>query len=267
MPKGSAKLLRELLAAFADLLFPPRCQVCGRFCPTPLCEACAAGFERIARPWCERCGEPFDPGAHARDWCRDCARRRRPALCRARSFGLHAGQLRQAVNRFKFAGRIRLARPLASLLAGLLSSEPPGGLIDPAELEAIIPVPLHPLRRRQRGYDQAELLGVALGELTGMPVRRGWLRRVRNTPPQALPDRPRTRQEREANVRGAFAAREPWPAPGVHVLLVDDVCTTGATLRECARVLRRAGAGPVYGVTISRGLPPWHPEANLIRDA
>jgi len=267
MPKGSAKLPRELLAAFAELLFPPRCQVCGRFCRTPLCEACAAGFERVARPWCERCGEPFDPGARARDWCGDCARKRRPALYRSRGFGLHAGRLRQAVIRFKFEGCIRLARPLASLLADLFSSEPQDSLIDPAELDAITPVPLHPLRRRQRGYDQAELLAVALAEMTGLPVRLGWLRRVRNTPPQALPDRPRTRQEREANVRGAFAAQEPWPAPGVHVLLVDDVCTTGATLRECARVLRRAGARRVYGVTVSRRLPAWHPGANLIHDA
>ncbi len=262
MTERPSRLPRRFLAALADLLFPPRCQVCGRFCPTPLCQDCANNLARIVRPWCERCGAPFDPTARAREWCADCAQSRRPALDRARSFGLHCGQLRQAVNRFKFEGRIRLAGPLAALLAALVSSESGDGLIDSAQVDAIIPVPLHPARRRWRGYDQAELLAVALNEATRMPVRLGWLRRVRNTAPQVG----QSREAREKNIRGAFAAKEPWPAPGARLLLVDDVYTTGATVRECARVLRRAGAKAVYAVSVSRPVPDWYPDANLIRD-
>ncbi len=263
MPTGPRTPSGPFFSAVTNLLFPPRCQVCDRFCDTPLCSACAESFHRLRPPWCERCGKPFPAHVKTPPLCADCARERRPVLDRTRSLGLHIESLRDAVNAFKFGGRVRLAEPLGRLLAELLSRKAELSLVDPAGLDLIVPVPLHPARRRWRGYDQAELLAAVLGEATGIGAAAGWLTRTRNTPPQVG----RTRSAREQNVRGAFAVRGPSPVPEARVLLVDDVHTTGSTLRECARVLRRAGAQAVYAVTLSRAAPDWHPAADLIADA
>jgi len=125
--------------------------------------------------------------------------------------------------------------------------------------DAIVPVPLHPLRRRERGFDQAELLAAALAEATRIAVRPGLLLRTRYTDPQ-IGLRPHERRE---NVKGAFELRHPLPGSGVRVLLVDDVYTTGATLEECAGTLRKGGAGAVYALTVTRAAPAWHPATDL----
>jgi ComF family protein len=124
-----------------------------------------------------------------------------------------------------------------------------------APLHAVVPVPLHPRRRRERGFDQAELLARPLAQAVGIPLRSGLLVRTRHTPPQIR----RTPHERRENVRGAFALGYPLPVPQARLLLVDDVYTTGATLGECARTLRRGGAGEIYAVTLSRAAPDWMP--------
>ena len=253
--------LRRMIAALGDLLYPPRCQVCDRFSEHPLCDPCRKLLTPIEPPYCERCGKPFDPNAHAAPVCAACAGHRGPLLW-ARSFGLHVGALRDAVNAYKFARRIRLSRPLGELLPALVTSGSPAAGPDAAVPSLIVPVPLHLARRRWRGFDQAELLSVALGEATGLPVGAGRLTRTRNTRPQIG----LAAGQRAANVRGAFSAPSPL-GPGERVvLLVDDVYTTGATLRECARVLRRAGAEAVCAVTVSRAAPEWHPQADLVRD-
>jgi ComF family protein len=247
--------LRELGA----LVFPTTCQVCKRLGEPPICEACAAAFEAITAPLCVECGRPFDPQSRPAPVCADCARGRTP-LASARSFGLHVGTLREAVNALKFEGRTRVAAPLAQRLACLLDAEAPVGLPLTGKLTAIVPVPLHPTRRRDRGFDQAELLGEALAELTGIAVRRGALLRTRATPPQVG----LSPAERRENVRGAFALRHPLPPSGVRVLLVDDVCTTGSTLHECARTLLRGGVEAVHALTVTRAAPEWHPQADLL---
>ena len=163
-----------------------------------------------------------------------------PEFERARGAALYAGPLRQALHALKFRGKRPLARPLAELVrsqcAAVLRS---GG-------EALVPVPLARARLRERGFNQAELIADRLGDLIGLPVRRHWLARVRETPPQT--DLPA--EDRKTNVGGAFAARS--GVAGHHVILVDDVLTTGATCRECARALRRAGARRVDVVTVAR---------------
>jgi ComF family protein len=250
----------RLLSDLKDLIFPPRCQVCDRFCPSPLCATCAASFERIAAPFCYRCGAPFDPAAKARPACPACSTER-TALDAARSFGLHTGALRDAVNALKFGGKTRLADPLAELLSTLVGSHGPQQL--PLEsITHVLPVPLHPSRRRHRGFDQAELLATPLAQAIDRPVRTDVLMRVRNTAPQTGLGR----SERAANVRGAFELRCQLPASAIRALLVDDVYTTGATLGACARALRAANAEAVYAVTVSRAAPAWHPAADLVSD-
>ncbi len=252
--------LPRLLTELRELAFPPRCQVCDRFGPSPLCEACAASFERISAPFCERCGVPFDPAARSRSLCGTCSDGG-DELDAARSLGLHVGVLRDAVNALKFEGRTRLAEPLGELLSALVGHDDAGQL--PADaITHIIPVPLHDARRSARGFDQAELLALPLGAAIDRPVRTRLLERVRNTRPQ-IGLNPR---ERDANVRGAFRVPCPVPLTGMRALLVDDVYTTGATLRACARALRAAKAEAVYAATASRAAPEWHPAADLISD-
>jgi len=129
---------------------------------------------------------------------------------------------------------------LSQLLLEYLDSHPLKG-------EAIIPVPLYPRRLRERGYNQAYLLAQGLGKLVGLPVEDDALVRVKDSAPQA---RARSAIERRQNVRDAFACNQ--RLDGKQILLLDDVCTTGATLDACATALKAAGAGSVWGLTVAR---------------
>ncbi|MBE0480641.1 MAG: ComF family protein [Dehalococcoidia bacterium] len=133
-----------------------------------------------------------------------------------------------------------MSAPLGGLLAEFLKS-------GPAYYEIIVPVPLHPRRMRQRGYNQAALLAREAAKATGLPVMEDLLRRVKDTAAQA---RSASAAERRRNVRNAFEC--PRQLDGDSILLIDDVCTTGATLDSCASALKKAGAGPVWGLTIAR---------------
>ena len=145
-----------------------------------------------------------------------------------------------------YALKYRNLRALAPVLGGLMASEVQNARLD---VELLVPVPLHPRRLRERGYNQAELLAQQMGRRLGVPVAVRGLVRVRHTPAQA---RTENRETRRANVAAAFRARDSFD--GRRVLLVDDVCTTGATLEACAAALREAGAHEVWGVTLAREL-------------
>ena len=225
------------LAGLIDLLFPPRCGGCGRR-GSWLCPACLAQVEWIVPPICPICGEAASDAAH-------CPRRARhpQALDGLRSAAWYTGPLRLAIRRFKYRGQRVLAGPLASILLEGWRRDPP-----PAEL--LVPVPLHPRRARERGYNQAALLAGRLGRALALPVDTRHLARIRATPPQVG----LTASQRLANVEGAFAYRGPDLA-GRAVCLIDDLCTTGATLEACAAALRQAGAASVWACTLAR--PRW----------
>jgi ComF family protein len=159
--------------------------------------------------------------------------------------GAFQGPLRTAIHNFKYESDTPLASALALLLAQALVSGEKAGL--DSEPPSVIPVPLHIDRKRQRGYNQSELLARELAKITGWPLVRG-LERVRNTRSQVG----LTAEERRENMRDAFA----WRGGAVprRVLLVDDVCTTGATLSACADVLRANGARGVYAAAVGRAL-------------
>lgn len=208
--------LRGFAGSLVDLLFPPKCLACGAL-DEPFCAACERGIEPAVA---------LTPPAGVRD---------------LRSAGCHEGPLRSAVLQLKFARKVALAAPLGRLLAEEL--EPVRREWAP---DYLAPVPDHWTRRLERGYNQAELLAGAAGRLAGVSVRKP-LRRVRPTGRQVG----RGAAERAVRLRGAFA-----PGPGVEIegrriVLVDDVWTTGATLAECAEVLRAAGALAVYALTVT----------------
>ena len=235
---------RPWVTAALDLVFPPLCPVCdgmlGAGRRDPLCGACWEAFERIAPPWCRCCGAPLG----IEGLCGAC-RGRRPRFAYARSAVLYGDLVREAIHAFKFGGRRGLANPLGDLLAGLGLSALPGAAPD-----ALVPVPLHPRRARERGYDQALLLARRLERAWGVPVVADALLRAVPTQPQTDLDA----AARRRNVRGAFALSRPERITGRHVVLVDDVLTTGATAGECARTLYRAGAAAVGVLTVARAL-------------
>ncbi len=166
----------------------------------------------------------------------------------ARTAAYYEEPLRGAIHALKYGGRTELAPPLARyLVAGLLRPEWAALLL---VLDAVVPVPLHASRLLERGYNQSALLAEPLAAHFGLPLEAGWIERCRATRPQVGLNA----AQRSANVAQSFAAR---PAVrGRTLLLVDDVYTSGATLRACAEAACGAGAAAVYALTLARPLPP-----------
>ena len=200
----------------------------------PLCGSCRPLVATLEPPGCARCGRPLEAGTGE---CSDCPP---PQIRWARGAFLYEGPVRKALMALKFGGKRSVAPALAPAMANALSTAPGPGTV-------LTWVPLAPRRRRERGYDQAEVLARALGRATGLPVI-GTLERVLETAPQARRDAAHRRRA----LRGAFRAL-PERASGA-LVLVDDVLTTGATAAECASVLSRAGAEEVGLLTAARSL-------------
>jgi ComF family protein len=233
------RVLDPLLAA----VFPTRCPACRAFLarPTrgPLCPACWRALPRHVMPLCD-CGGPR--GASPR--CGRCRRGRSP-LGLGASLGPFEGTLRTLVHELKYRGRRRVAERLAELL--LERAETARVLARDAVL---VPVPLHPRRLRERGFNQAELVARALGRRAGLPTCAAALVRRKDTTSQTG----LSATARRANVAGAFCVRRRAQVDGRCVVLVDDVATTGATVRACAAALRAAGAADVRLLTVARVL-------------
>ncbi len=189
-------------------------------------------------PYCPRCGKPFPRGSTSH-LCSDCLQQKL-SFDWGRAAAMYQGVLAEAIQRFKYHGEVNLAGPLGWFWNKINLEE--------LSFEAIIPVPLHPSRLRERGFNQSLLLGKTLGKIHNKTVLAGALRRIRNTIPQVQLDH----SERERNVRGAFAVRNQEEIMDKRFLLVDDVFTTGATVNECARVLKKSGAKEIIVLTLAR---------------
>lgn len=216
-----------------DLVFPPRCASCGAR-GTLLCVECAARIVPIAPYACPICGRAVGtPGI-----CALC--RVHPPITRGIvAVARFDGPVRDCIHALKYERQ----RPYAALLANLTR---PAFAALPS-CDAVVPVPLAPHRLRERGFNQSALIAAAL--VVGGPVPlRAWLVRTRETPPQVGQDR----AGRQANVAGAFACPDPAAVWGRHLLLLDDVMTTGATLDACADALYRAGAASVRALVVAR---------------
>jgi ComF family protein len=236
----------DLIATAADWLYPRACPGCDALSDRPgrhLCSQCLAQIRLHDRSLCSACGAQAE-GEVRHGFVCDACRAWRPAFDRARSAGYFQGVLRELTHQFKYSGALWLRHDLADLLLGCLSAHFEAGAVD-----AVVPVPLHALRERERSYNQSALLAQEVAARLGRRFDGRALVRTRRTESQTAFDVAR----RHANVLGAFtAARPEWVARRC-VLLVDDVMTTGATLSECARALKKAGARAVWAVTVARG--------------
>ena len=233
-------------------LFPSDCRLCGvplqNISRLPVCEQCLAAIRPIVAETCEVCGEALPGLAHATDAqiCSVC-RETRPLFAKAVAFGPYDEQLRELIHLLKYEQVI----PAAGVLGKYLAQAIPKLELPPNVL--IVPVPLHSSKRRQRRFNQADLIAHAALKRMGRDraqLASDVLKRVRPTVSQIGLTRP---QQRE-NIRGAFQVVHLNRIKGRSILLVDDVLTTGTTASECARVLRKAGAEQVWVATVARTL-------------
>jgi ComF family protein len=219
-----------------DLIFPARCAACDAPGEAPFCAVCADTLVPLGAG-CPLCGAPADeallPSIKPRR-CKPC-RLRAPPFAQASSPWLHGGALAEAIHRLKYEQREELAEPLGVLFDGC-------GV---PKSDLIVPIPLHPKRLRERGFDQARLLAKAAARRFGLRMAP-LLTRTRDTGHQVGRDR----VARERNVRGCFVADE--RARGLRVCLIDDVLTTGATAAAAASALLMAGAARVEVRTLAR---------------
>jgi len=240
-------VLRRLDIGLA-FFYPEICHLCRMERATAaqgfVCPQCRSQVRFIEPPFCERCGLPYPGDFTAPFECSNC-REMKLQFTSARSAVVAHSAVREVIHRYKyqralwfepFLTRLILARALPAL--------------DGQGWDIIMPVPLHPVKQREREFNQAERLAASLSAASGIPLKASWLRRIRPTATQTL----LSRQQRAANMHGAFAVRPGVRLNGERVVLVDDVFTTGATTNACAQVLRAAGAGDVCVWTIARGL-------------
>lgn len=235
-----------------DLIFPPRCAVCGAS-GADLCAACLSNIRPMPEPRCARCDTTLaGRSAPSGGLCRECAAGTfAPALDRALAAAVYEGTVRSAIHALKYRGQRRVAAPLASLA---LATWRAAGL----RADIIIPIPLHRSRGRPRGFNQSDLLARDLGRGAALPIRRDALARVRATAAQAQ----LTAKERHSNVAGAGAVRlgAAGALSGRTILLVDDVLTTGATAQAAASALRAARPAAIYVLAVARPLLPYNGE-------
>ncbi|MEO7318055.1 MAG: ComF family protein [Chthoniobacteraceae bacterium] len=239
------KILRRATDALLSLLFPPHCAMCSAatLARRHLCGPCLEMAAKIKAPFCRQCSQPFDGAIDGAFTCSNCEDRRFHfdcAVSRYRATGL----VRELVHRFKYDRCLYLRAPLAEWLAETLEDE----RILAHPFDWIVPVPLHAARMREREFNQADVLAQLVAERHGERVLHA-LKRIRYTTTQTRLDR----EERMQNLRNAFRVRHSRRVSGSHLILVDDVFTTGSTVDECARVLKESGAASVRVITVARG--------------
>ena len=246
--------VRTALSSLFAVFFPSDCRLCDTplvsISRLPVCPECLSALGPIRVPQCVRCGERLVPaqllvGDGQCQACRDYP----PEFDRAVSFGEYEAELRDLIHLLKYEGVL----PAAAQLGRLLSEAIRSLHLPAADVPVVIvPVPLHSSKQKQRGFNQAELIAKASVKRAREPFRVEPDVLVRQRPTHSQVGL--AREERVANMRGAFRVVAPERIAGRNVIVVDDVMTTGATVSECARVLKKAGAEKVWAATVARAL-------------
>jgi competence protein ComFC len=229
-------VLSEIRNAIVEFLFPATCVGCGKW-GNFICSNCLKQLHRISPPYCKRCGKP---GTSDSVYCPVCWNSQ-TKIDGIRSVFYFDSVIRAAVHDLKYHHLKALSVQMAGFLHQYL-------LTDPLSFDALIPVPVHKNRIKLRGYNQSQLIAQHLGKLLNTPVDTNCLVRTRNTLPQA---RSASVEQRKKNVQGAFSCISPGNGHK-NILLIDDVCTSGATLEACATALKHSGFHTVWGLTVAR---------------
>ena len=240
---SSIRMRGESLSVF----YPDVCQVC-REVPASIadgyvCEACRGRVRFIDSPMCQRCGLPYAGNISGDFTCGNCEGQHL-YFERARASVFPSGLMRDVIHQFKYSSATWFEPFVAETFLQQALPDLTGGNWD-----AVVPTPLHPVKLRERGFNQAECLAVPLAERLRVPLMNDDLSRVKFTCPQAT----LSRADRFENMRGAFNVNLNSSITGKRLVLVDDVMTTGATVNACAEALKRGGAIEVTVWTLSRG--------------
>ena len=235
---------RQQLASCVDLLLPPACLLCRKLLTTDLdaqslCRDCLAEMPPLSAAHCSCCAQPF-PSTTANHLCSACLKRP-PSFSIVHAAGLYQGNIKDAVQQLKYRNQLTLAEPLGRRLGKIVAAAGTGFAPD-----CIVPVPLHPHRLRQRGYNQALELARPISRELNVPLETTLLQRSRKT----LQQQGLSATERKRNLRNAFSLSS--KPPELKILLIDDVMTTGETVRECCRVLVAGGVKEVQVAIIGR---------------
>lgn len=225
------------------LLYPEVCPFCGKVSIRIPCENCRKTLIWTVEPVCKKCGKPIRN--ERVEYCSDCKRRLEKKECwydAGRSVWLHKKPVTESIYQFKFHNRRVYGEYYAKEMARQY-----GGFIQKCGAEILIPIPMERRKRRKRGYNQAEILAVELGKITGIPVENRLIRKRKTASQKRL-----SRHEREINLRGSFSVERKTKLPET-VLLIDDIYTTGNTVNEVSRILKKAGVKRVFFLTISIG--------------
>ena len=242
----------NILSQLINIIYPPRCHICTHFLPADadhnlshyICDNCRASLIPITNPICSICGLPFVSSSEQDHLCENCLRKN-PWYDLARAPYFYSGIIMESIQRFKY----KSGTYLAPFLGELLSSFVREWIHNPKDI-FIVPVPLHKRRLRERGFNQSLLLARILASDLGNQL--DYLSLIRNRYTRAQTGL--KKKERRKNVKGAFSIIHPDAIKDKKILLVDDVFTTGYTLNECARTLKKSGATTVFCLTMVRTL-------------
>ena len=237
--------MKSIILKITNFFFPITCVVCGRSLffddKFRICDECVSGLEMIDGLYCRKCGKVLPDGGEN---CYSCRKISDYHFENIRSVCVYDGTAKDLVHKFKYGGRDYIGRILGKTMNTVLDLQ---GYKN--EIDFVVPVPMHWLKRYLRGYNQTEILANEISETIGKPVYKS-ISRTKSTKPQYK----LRKEERSTNLAGCFAIREKYrnEIKGKTLLLIDDVCTTCSTIEECSKTLRRAGASKVYALTFAK---------------
>jgi ComF family protein len=243
--KRAGKAFSRIFNLLADAVYPRECIGCGRLSDRPgrhICWSCFSRIDLLHSNLCELCGNPLTGSSDSAFICGYC-RKRKPVFDRARSAARFSGVVRDILHQFKYQDGLWQISDLTDLLQGALMAQ-----FDYRSIDVVVPVPLYRTRFRDRSYNQSFVLARELAKRIDRRVDGRSLKRVRYTDTQTHYNA----AQRKKNISGAFSVVRPEWICGRTVLVVDDVMTTGATLNECAKILRKNGALKVFAISVAR---------------
>jgi ComF family protein len=240
--------VKHFLTCLSDVIFPPRCLTChdilDHYAGLPLCPSCFSEIKFIASPICICCGIPFSGTGEPDHLCGECIISP-PAFSSARAVFQYKSTLLETIHRFKYNERVFLGKILGKIMA-----EYPYPAFNIKDFTLVVPVPLHSKRLRERGFNQSVILAREISRCLQIPLDFLALKRNIHTEPQVRLGK----KQRSSNVRGAFDVSDSSKIRDRKIILVDDVYTTGSTIKECSRVLMKNEASSVAVLTVARAV-------------